>query len=156
MDETLLMSELTVFGFNHTAFIVSDLDRAISFFKDLLGFELTSRASRDKKAIQDMTGLQTVEIEVAYLRGYGHWIELIRYLKPADRGAGIPKIYQDGAGHIALDVDDAALAVEKSAAYGLTPVGKIVTIDKGPNKDRQVVYLQSQDGLSVEFIQVPK
>ena len=150
------MSELTVFGFNHTAFIVSDLDRAIGFFKDLLGFEVTSRASRDKTAIQDMTGLKDVDIEVAYLRGYGHWIELIRYLKPTNRGGGTPKIYQDGAGHIALDVDDAALAVREAAAYGLTPVGEIVTIDKGPNKGRQVVYLQSPEGLSVEFIQVPK
>ena len=150
------MSELTVFGFNHTAFIVSDLDRTIGFFKELLGFELTSRASRDKKAIQDMTGLEAVDIEVAYLRGYGHWIELIRYLEPAERGGGLPKIYQDGAGHIALDVDNVALAVEKAAAYGLAPVGKIVTIDQGPNKDRQVVYLQGEDGLSIEFIQVPK
>ena len=150
------MSELTVFGFNHTAFVVADLDRTIGFFKELLGFELTSRAPRDKKAIQDMTGLDAVDIEVAYLRGYGHWIELIHYLEPAERGPGVPKVYQDGAGHIALDVDNVALAVKKAAAYGLSPVGKTVTIDKGPNKDRQVVYLQGPDGLSVEFIQVPK
>ncbi|MGI9498821.1 MAG: VOC family protein [Geminicoccaceae bacterium] len=43
------MGELTVYGFNHTAFVVSDLDRTIGFFRDLLGFELTSRATRDRK-----------------------------------------------------------------------------------------------------------
>jgi catechol 2,3-dioxygenase-like lactoylglutathione lyase family enzyme len=149
------MGDLTVYGFNHTAFVVSDLDRAIGFFKDLLGFELASRAPRDKKAIRAMTGLAEADIEVAYLRGFGQWIELIRYQAPADRGGARPKIFQDGAGHIALDVHDADAAVAAAAAYDLRPVGDVVTIDQGPNKGRRVVYLQSQDGLSVEFIQVP-
>lgn len=149
------MSRIAVRGFNHTAFVVSDLDRAIGFFKDILGFELTSRAPRNSQVIQAMTGLAGADIEVAYLRGLDHWIELIRYLAPADRGAGLPKIFQDGAGHVAFDVADAGAAVEAAGAYGLTPIGEIVTIDQGPNTGRKVVYLQSEDGLSVEFIEAP-
>lgn len=149
------MSDLTVYGFNHTAFVVSDLDRAIGFFSELLGFELASRAPRDPAAIQKMTGLNGVDIEIAYLRGLGQWIELIRYNKPTNRGMVPPKIFQDGAGHIALDVADIEAAVTMSAAYDLKPVGEIVTIDQGPNQGRKVVYLQSTDGLSVEFIEVP-
>lgn len=149
------MDDLTVYGFNHTAFVVSDLDRTVSFFKELLGFELASRAPRDAKAIQGMTGLDGADIEVAYLRGFGQWIELIRYKTPSNRGKALPKIFQDGAGHIALDVADVEAAVEASAAYGLKSVGEIVTIDQGPNQGRRVVYLQSTDGLSVEFIEVP-
>lgn len=147
------MSKITVRSFNHTAFVVSDLERTIGFFRDLLGFELTSRASRDKTAIEDMTGLAGVDIEIAYLKGLGHWIELIRYKAPADRGQALPKIYQDGSGHVAFNVDDAEAAVEAARAYSLLPIGKIITIDQGPNKGRKVVYLQSDDGLSVEFIQ---
>ncbi len=149
------MGNLTVYGFNHTAFVVSDLDRSISFFKELLGFELASRASRDPKAIEGMTGLAGVDIEIAYLRGVGQWIELIRYKAPSNRGKALPKIFQDGSGHIALDVADIEEAVARSADYGLKPVGKIVTIDQGPNEGRKVVYLQSPEGLSVEFIEVP-
>ena len=149
------MARLTVYGFNHTAFVVSDLDRTISFFRDLLGFELASRAPRDAKAIQGMTGLKGADIEVAYLRGLGQWIELICYKAPANRGKALPKIFQDGAGHIALDVADIEAAVEASADHGLNPVGDIVTIDQGPNQGRKVAYLQSAEGLSVEFIEVP-
>ena len=149
------MSKFTVFGFNHTSFVVSDLERTISFFRDLLGFELTSKAPRNKTVIQEMTGLAGADIDVAYLRGFGHWIELILYKAPADRGQARPRIFQDGAGHIAFDVDDADAAVEASEAYGLLPIGKIVTIDQGPNEGRRVVYLQSDEGLSVEFIQTP-
>ena len=149
------MGNLTVYGFNHTAFVVSDLDRTINFFKELLGFELASRAPRDPKAIEGMTGLGGVDIEIAYLRGLGHWIELIRYKAPSNRGKTLPKIFQDGAGHIAFDVADIQAAVDASADYGLKPIGEIVTIDQGPNQGRKVVYLQSPDGLSVEFIEVP-
>jgi catechol 2,3-dioxygenase-like lactoylglutathione lyase family enzyme len=148
------MSNFKVLGFNHTAFVVSDLDRTVGFFRDLLGFELTSRAPRDKTAIQEMTGLAGADIEVAYLSGLNHWIELIRYKAPEARGDALPRIYADGAGHVALNVDDAEAAVRAAAAYGLEPIGKVVTIDQGPNKGRKVVYLQSEDGLSVEFIQI--
>ncbi len=147
------MSQFKVLGFNHTAFVVSDLERTIGFFQDLLGFELTSRAPRDKKAIEAMTGLAGADIEVAYLKGLGHWIELIRYKAPAGRGEALPRIYEDGAGHDAFNVDDAEAAVEAAAAFGLLPIGEIITIDQGPNRGRKVVYLQSDDGLSVEFIQ---
>lgn len=150
------MSPIKAYGFNHTAFVLSDLDRAIGFFRDSLGFELTSRAPRDKKAIQDMTGLAGADIEVAYLHGFGHGIELIRYIAPTDRGQALPKIYQDGAGHIALDVEDAEAAVDAAASYGLTPIGEIITIDQGPNSGRKVVYLQSVEGLSIEFIEAPR
>lgn len=149
------MSKFKVQSFNHTAFVVSDLERTIGFFRDLLGFELTSRAPRGRKAIEDMTGLAGADIEVAYLNGLGHWIELIRYKAPADRGEALPKIFQDGAGHVAFNVDDAVAAVEAAGAYGLWPIGQIITIDQGPNQGRKVVYLQSDDGLSVEFIQTP-
>lgn len=147
------MAVLQVLGFNHTAFVVTDLDRPIGFFRDLLGFELTSRAPRDRAAIQSMTRLAGADIEVAYLSGLGHRIELIRYEAPADRGPGLPKVFEDGAGHVAFDVVDAEAAVEASVAYGLSTVGEIVTIDQGPNAGRKVVYLQSEDGLSIEFIQ---
>ncbi len=149
------MGKFKVLGFNHTAFVVSDLERSIGFFRDLLGFELTSRAPRDQKAIEDMTGLGGADIEVAYLKGLGHWIELIRYHAPADRGHALPKIFEDGAGHVAFNVDDADAALKAAGAYGLLPVGKVITIDQGPNQGRKVVYLQSDDGLSVEFIQMP-
>lgn len=150
------MDDFTAYGFNHTAFVVRDLDRPIGFFRDLLGFELVSRAPRDGKTIQAMTGLAGADIEVAYLSGLEHRIELILYRAPADRGGGLPKIFQDGSGHVALDVDDAEAAVAAARTYGLELVGDIVTIDQGPNQGRKVVYLQSEDGLSVEFIQVSR
>ena len=88
-----------------------------------------------------MTGLAGIDIEIAYLKGQGHWIELIRYNAPADRGGALPKIFQDGAAHVAFDVDDVEAAAKATGAYGFSPVGDVITVDQGPNKGRRAVYL---------------
>jgi catechol 2,3-dioxygenase-like lactoylglutathione lyase family enzyme len=141
-------------GFNHTGVIVTDLDRAIGFFRDLLGFELLSRAPRDPALIGRMTGLPAPAVEIAHLQGPGHRVELIRYAGSGGRNLDPPRVYDDGAAHVALDVDDVAAAVAAAATHGLEPVGEIVAIDAGPNRGRKVVYLQSPYGLLIEFIQV--
>ena len=147
------MATIRLRGFNHTGVIVTDLDRAIGFLRDLLGFELLSRAPRDPALIGRMTGLPAPRVEIAHLQGPGHRVELIRYATNGVRDLDRPRVYDDGAAHIALDVADVAAAVAAAAAHGLTPVGEIVTIDAGPNQGRQVVYLASPYGLLIEFIQ---
>ena len=76
------MADFSVLSFNHTAFTVSDLDEVIPFFRDLLGFELTSRAPRDGRLIERMTAIDGIEIEIAYVNGPGHRIELISIRRP--------------------------------------------------------------------------
>jgi catechol 2,3-dioxygenase-like lactoylglutathione lyase family enzyme len=147
------MAGFVLKGFNHTGVIVTDLDRAIGFFRDLLGFEVLSRAPRDPALLGRMTGLARPELEIVHLQGPGHRIELIRYHGDAGRGTDPPRVYDDGSAHVALDVDDIEAAVAAAAAHGLAPVGQIIAIDAGPNCGRKVVYLQSPYGLLIEFIQ---
>ncbi len=149
------MSGIGLQGFNHTGIVVTDLDQAIAFFQELLGFTLLSRAPRDPDLISRMTGLASPEVEIAHLQGPGHRVELIHYRTTAGRALSLPKVVDDGAAHLALDVDDAEAAVEAARAHGLEPVGEVITIDAGPNKGRKVVYLASAYGLLIEFIETP-
>jgi catechol 2,3-dioxygenase-like lactoylglutathione lyase family enzyme len=150
------MASFELQGFNHTGVIVTDLDRAIGFFRDLLGFEVLSRAPRDPALIGRMTRLVSPEVEIAHLQGPGHRVELIRYAGEEGRRTAPPRVYDDGAAHIALDVDAVLAAVEAAAGHGLEPVGEIITIDNGPNRGREVVYLQSGFGLLIELIGPPR
>lgn len=149
------MAGIEVQGFNHTGFVVTDLDRAIAFFRDLLGFELLSRAPRDPGLIARITGLPQPGVEIAHLQGPGQRVELIRYTTDDVRNLDRPRVYDDGAAHLAIDVDDVEAAVAASAAHGLEPVGETVAIDAGPNRGRKVVYLESAYGLTIEFIGPP-
>ena len=103
-EEESRMPDFTVLSFNHTAFTVSDLDEVIPFFRDLLGFELTSRAPRDRRLIRRMTAIDGVDLEIAYVNGPGHRIELIEYKAPADREVVVPRLCDSGAAHVALNV----------------------------------------------------
>jgi catechol 2,3-dioxygenase-like lactoylglutathione lyase family enzyme len=146
------MTSIQIKSFNHTGVVVTDLDRAIGFFRDLLGFELLSRAPREPALIERITGLTQPKVEIAHLQGPGHRVELIRYATDGFRDVDPPRVYDDGAAHIAIDVEDVNAAVHASAAHGLEPVGEVVAIDAGPNRGRKVVYLESAYGVTIEFI----
>jgi catechol 2,3-dioxygenase-like lactoylglutathione lyase family enzyme len=149
------MSDFQILATNHTSFTVSDLDRSIAFFTGALGFELLSRAPRDPKAVEVISGVPGADIEVAFVQGPGHRIELIQYHGPAERGRVECRPCDAGFAHVAYDVDNVEAAVEASAPHQVLPLGPITVIDKGPNAGGKVVYLRDPDGVTIEYIQKP-
>ncbi|HAG46082.1 MAG TPA: bleomycin resistance protein, partial [Gammaproteobacteria bacterium] len=63
------MTTFKVIATNHTSFTVSDLDRSLAFFRDALGFEVTSKGPRNPSLIQAITGVEGAEVLIAYVRG---------------------------------------------------------------------------------------
>lgn len=149
------MSHFRVLSTNHTSFTVSDLDRSLAFFRDGLGFEVTSKAPRSREAITKITGVEGADVMIAYVRGPGHSLELIEYLAPDDRASVEPRPCDVGFAHVAYDVDDVNAAVARAAEFDVNPVGDIYEIDQGPNAGGRVAYLRDPDGITIEFIQKP-
>ena len=143
-----------VVGTNHTSFTVSSLDRSIGFFRDCLGFELISRAPRDPAIVSRITGVPGADMEIAFLRGPGHTIELIQYKGPAQRGRIEARPCDTGFAHVAFNVDDVEAAVAAAKPYQVEAIAPPVAINTGPNKGRKVVYLRDWDGVTVELIEV--
>ncbi len=150
------MAGFTVLRTNHTSFTVSDLDRSIGFFRDCLGFELLSKAPRNPRIIQQVTGVDGAEMMVAFVQGPGHRVELIQYLAPADRGRVAARPCDAGFAHIAFDVDDIDAAIAAAAGHDVHPIGPPAEIDKGPNTGARVAYLRDPDGITIEFIEKPR
>jgi len=149
------MNGFRVLATNHTSFTVSDLDRSIAFFSEVLGFEMVNRALRDPKLISSITGVPGADIEVAYIQGPGHRLELIQYHGPSERSQVDSRPCDSGFAHVAYDVDDVDAAVAASAPYQVLPIGEVTVIDKGPNAGRKVVYLRDPDGVTIEYIEAP-
>jgi catechol 2,3-dioxygenase-like lactoylglutathione lyase family enzyme len=147
------MPGFKVLATNHTSFTVSDLNRSLAFFRDGLGFEVTSVAPRDPALIQAITGVDGATLNIAYVRGPGHSLELIQYDSPADKGQVIARPCDTGFAHLAYDVDDIDAAIATAADYDVRPVGKVMVIDKGPNAGGRVCYLRDPDGVTIEFIE---
>ena len=142
-------------GFNHTSFTVASLERAIGFFCDGLGFELVSRAPRDSALIESMTGVPGAAVEIAFVRGPGHTVELIEYYGPRERDLSAPRMCDTGACHLALNIAGMDAALGMAAGYGFRALGQVITIDAGPNRGSRVVYLRNPDAITVEFIEKP-
>jgi catechol 2,3-dioxygenase-like lactoylglutathione lyase family enzyme len=149
------MTNAGVISTNHTSFTVSDLDRSIAFFRDILGFTATSKLPRYKSVIQSITGVSESDVMIAYLHGPGHTLELIEYLAPPDRSEVRPRPCDVGFAHIAFDVEDIDAIVTLASEHNVFPIGQITTVDQGPNQGGKAVYLRDSDGITVELIQKP-
>ena len=147
------MSSFKVLSTNHTSFTVSSLDRTVAFFRDALGFQVTSKAPRDPTAIERITGVAGCDVMIAYVRGPGHSVELIEYLAPADRGTVESRPCDTGFAHIAYDVDDLDAALAAAAEHGFALRGSVHCVDQGPNTGARAAYLVDGDGITVEFIE---
>lgn len=147
------MSRPEILRFNHTSFTVADMDASVRFFTEVLGFSLRDRSPRDPELIGAVTGLGHADVEIAYLDGYGHSLELIEYRTPAARGQARYRPCDAGAAHIALDVRDLDRLLAEVEAAGFARMGEVITVPGGPNKGRRAVYTRSADGIILELIE---
>ena len=147
------MSGFRVLGTNHTSFTVSDIDRTLAFFRDVLGFPATEKLARDPEMAAAVTGVAGAGITVAFVDAPGHRLEFVEYDNPPDRTKVAGRPCDTGFTHIALDVDDIEAAMTAASEHGFRANGSIQTSDKGPNAGRRIAYTTNGDGLTIEFIQ---
>ncbi|MEY2485465.1 MAG: hypothetical protein QOH39_1113 [Verrucomicrobiota bacterium] len=140
---------------DHTGITVSNLERSLAFWRDVLGFELSHRAHHTGNLASDVTGVQGAEISIAVLKGYGHKIELLEYLAPPDRKRVDLRPCDVGSVHVAFTVDDLDAVISAIAAYGWNPAGAPQTLTSGPNAGKRVAYVRDPDGTTIEFMQPP-
>jgi len=71
--------------FEHVGLTVSDLDRMVAFFTEMLGFELKARLQPfDPGAVAGITGVGgAVVAEIAYVAKGDTTFELLQYREPA-------------------------------------------------------------------------
>jgi glyoxylase I family protein len=140
---------------DHTGITVSNLERSLGFWRDVLGFELSHRAHQTGELAAEITGVPGAEILIAVLKAPGHKIELLEYRSPPDRKHLEWRPCDVGAVHVALAVDDLDAVLETIAASGWKAAGKAQTLMVGPNAGKRVVYVRDPDGTTIEFMQVP-
>jgi catechol 2,3-dioxygenase-like lactoylglutathione lyase family enzyme len=140
---------------DHTGITVSNLERSLGFWRDVLGFELSHRPHQTGQLAAEITGVPGAEILIAVLKGPGHKIELLEYLAPPDRQHLIPRPCDVGSVHVALTVDHLDAVLETIAASGWKTAGEPQTLTVGPNAGRRVVYVRDPDGTTIEFMEQP-
>jgi len=142
---------------DHTGITVSDIERSLAFWRDVLGFELCHRAHQKGELAEQITGVAGAEILIAVLKAPGHKIELLEYRGPADRKQQNDSRPCDlGAAHIALTVDNLDEVLDRIAAFNWKAAGKPQMLTVGPNAGKRVIYVRDPDGTTIEFMTPPR
>src|SRR5689334_24830400 len=110
-----MANSFRVIDVNHAGLTVSNLARALAFWRDVLGFELSHTAHQKGEMAEQITGVKGAELKLAVLKAPGgHRIELLEYLAPAHRKQTNGLQPCDlGHVHVALTIDDLGPVIER-------------------------------------------
>lgn len=140
---------------NHTGFTVSDLKRASSFFRDVLGFAISPTTRHSGPAVERMIGVPGAVIDIAFATCANHTIELICYVEQHSRRASDLRHCDTGFAHVAFEVDDIDNMAEAVLASGYRLFSEPQVVPAGPRKGGKNVYAQGPDGIVIELQQTP-
>lgn len=151
----------TVCGMFHASWTVENLDRALSFYVDLLGMEVAHTQIGDNEYTRKLVGVPGAKIKCVMLKfpgapaGYsGHVIELVEYL--AAKGVKLDtKSCNTGAAHFAFVTRDVKGMHARLSAAGTKFVSEPVAITAGINEGGWTCYFHDPDGFTLEMMQPP-
>ena len=136
-------------SWGHVAVSVRDMDKALSFYRDILGFEVEwDMPQRDGEKLSMVVGMPDVNAHVVMLRGYGAKIELFKWRSPEGREQHVCRQCDFGITHFALSVHNIHPLYEELA-------GKGVQFNCPPQNLRGDVwcaYMRDPEGNTIEII----
>jgi len=143
-------------GISHTSFTVSDLDRSLAFYRDLLGMEVLFEVERQGEFIEQVVGFPGASLRIVGLTLPAvpdYFLELIEYRAP--RGQRIDLLTcNPGSPHLCFVTDDIHAAFEELRRNGVqfkSPAP--IRIPSGPNAGGYDAYFLDPDGITLELSQ---
>lgn len=135
-------------GTSHIGITVSNLERSLAFYRDILGFILEREVERSGEYIEKMVGMPGAHLRTATLSGGGYRIELVEYLSP--RGEPIKGRLCDPAMiHLAFSTSNIHEIYEYLTSNG---VQFTAPPQQGPSGG-YAAYFLDPDGITLELLQ---
>lgn len=148
-----------VTGLFHGGIAVSDMERSLSFYRDMLGLEVFFDVTLDAvDYVHAVMGIEMRDARLVYLSVPGEdgiYVELIEYHGTDGRPTD-PRAWDPGTGHLCFHVSDVARLHAQAIAQGFRSRSEgAVEIPVGPNAGGMAAYLLDPDGYHVELFQRP-
>ncbi|MEQ9617877.1 MAG: VOC family protein [Deltaproteobacteria bacterium] len=143
---------------DHINFVVSNLEKSVKFYTELLGFKESKRAHLEGDWIESIVGLKGVVADVAFIIAPAGEprIELLCYKTPTGEALPANSLANTiGIRHLALRVDDINGMAEKLKNAGVRLLSDpvvvpetVVTHDAG---HKMLCYFHDPDGVLLEI-----
>ena len=145
---------MKVRGAHHTSYTVSNLERSLEFYRDLLGCEEIWKREIADQYFRDIVAFPDCVVKAALLRipGSDHILEVCEYTHPLGQTVDM-STNNPGNSHISFIADDLQAAYEELSAKGVHFKSPPVKIDVGASAGAWAVYLVDPDGITVELVQ---
>lgn len=148
-------------GLWHVSFTVSNLERSILFYRDLLGLELTHTQEQANDYTRRLVGYEDAHLKVAQFRipgaplgRSGHHLELVEYVSPPGV-RGDPGTCNPGVAHLAFVVRDALESHARLTTAGVRFLSPPNLIEMGINAGGYTCYFRDPDEITLEMVQPP-
>ena len=138
-------------GVRHTGIVVSDIENAIKFWVDLLGFKIQTDQLEEGEFIDSLLGLKNVSVRTVKLSAEnGTLVELLFFNshKGLETWEGSP--FKTGITHIALNVKNIDVLVSNLMHNGYNQINQY---QKSPNGKVLVCYLVGFENVLLELVQ---
>jgi catechol 2,3-dioxygenase-like lactoylglutathione lyase family enzyme len=142
---------------DHVNLVVEDMPGMIRFYRDVLGLKLSREATIRGAWIDEVTGLNAVEADVAFMElPSGPTIELLRYRSPqGTRPGGLGTSNVLGLRHFAFRVHDIDRLVERAKEAGVVFLSGIQQASAAQvdfaDKRKRLIYFHDPEGNLLEF-----
>jgi catechol 2,3-dioxygenase-like lactoylglutathione lyase family enzyme len=135
---------------HHVAISASDIDRAVSFYRDVLGFAVDwDMDHRSGEALSRVVGLPDADMRIVMMMGYGFRVELFKYYTPEGKGTAAKRMCDFGYTHFALSVKNIHEIYERLLKAG-------VQFNCPPQNLRPgvcVTYMKDPEGNTIELVE---
>lgn len=133
---------------SHMGLCVSDLDRALRFYCEGLGFEPLIKYDIGNEFANTLEVDGDVRLISQMIARDGLMIELLHYLSPGVTGAPSASRNVLGFTHLSFNVDDVDATVAKLVEYG----GTLVESTRTKNETGDLVFVADPDGTRIELM----
>ncbi|WP_122088387.1 VOC family protein [Halalkalicoccus subterraneus] len=132
---------------HHVGVTVADLERAVEFYRDVLGLEVVDRFTVSGEAFGAAVGVEGATGNFVHLDADGARIELIEY-EPEGEERAASNVNQPGATHVGLAVPDLDEFYE-SLSEEVESLSEPRTTESGT----RILFVRDPEGALVELLE---
>ncbi len=145
---------MSVTKIHHHKICVTDMERSLRFYRDLLGFELIYDAEHSGPDYDQIMDLSDCRLRVAMLRDRRQqsMLGLLEFHHPPMQPHQ-GNVYVQGFCTLALEVDDIEADLKRLIDAGVRALSPLVDLVRGGKRVARAVYVFDPDGLRIELYQ---